>query len=96
MLSTERCWSDEQYEMFSRDVSIKVFITEIIPKDFDMHGYCGRSYFEFEQRVIAYLQSVGWKMITRFMTSDGDSFGPLVRLAKARNPLGQIVEISHG
>lgn len=87
-------------------------ISEVLPDDFDRSGMHSRGYWEFEKRAIAFLKTQGWKFpasgITvrgnyswpvsgHFVTTDGDSFGPMVRvLFNAVQPDGTIVDLVHG
>lgn len=50
----------------------------LLPKDFSKKGCCGKEYWKWEEEVDKYLKSQGFEVI-RWITLDGDSFGPLVR-----------------
>jgi hypothetical protein len=90
------CWSEEYYARWSKDVQLKQCITDVLPESFDVADCCSRNYFAFEERVLAFLKGNQWKLIADFKTSDGDSFGPMVRLAKVQSPSGFVVELCHG
>lgn len=72
-----------------------------------------KHYFAFETRAVQYLKDNGWKFPLpstihrdndfwygagdKFVTTDGDAFGPLVRiLFEAIRPDGTVVDLSHG
>lgn len=89
-------WSQAQYRKWESDVDEHIHICDPLPENFDKSGCHGRDYRDFEERVEKYLLENGWFVIDRFVTADGDDFGPLVRLAKFRRPDGKIVELLHG
>lgn len=55
----------------------------ILPKDFTGEDCCGKQYWKWEDKVTEYLKSQGYQII-RWETTDGDSFGPLVRVVTVR------------
>lgn len=90
-------WSDNYYKVWSKDVQVKKNICDVISNDFDKTGCCSsKRYREFEERVREYLLCSKWKVIEDFASAESDSFGPIVRLAKYRDPNGIITELCHG
>lgn len=72
-------------------------IADVLPASFDMDGHCdSKNYLLFEARVIAYLLGMGWTLKKRFISTDADSFGPLVRVGHFLNTAGEPVELVHG
>lgn len=89
--------TEEQWAKWNSNIELRLDIGETVPESFDRSGYCdSKNYRAFEQRVIEHLKAQGWTVIREFWNADADSFGPLVRLAKFRNPEGKIVELCHG
>lgn len=89
-------WSDYEYRQWHANVTEDMDILDALPENFNIVNYCSRNYLEFEERAVKYLQSQKWQMICRFETSESDSFGPMMRVAKFRKPNGTVVALFHG
>ena len=58
---------------------------ELIGDELEFEGDQLKEYYKWEQQVSTHLRSKGW-IVGTWYTSDGDSFGPLVRAVMAVTP----------